>query len=78
MLTHPQLSSGTLLELRIALPDGEWPLAVERARVTDSQWDACSIAFISVHSREHQRLRDFLLKPVTLQEAPRRLISLRP
>ncbi len=32
ILSHPQPAPETLFELRIALPDGHWPLIVERAQ----------------------------------------------
>ena len=74
ILSHPQPSPKTLFELRIALPDGNWPLIVERAQVTESQWDAFTVEFLSVPLRDQQRLREFLAKPVAHIGAPHRLM----
>lgn len=72
ILSHPQPAPETLFELRIALPDGEWPLRVERAQVIESQGDAFIVEFLRVPLRDQQRLRDFLAKPVALVGAPHR------
>ncbi|MBA2485314.1 MAG: PilZ domain-containing protein [Nitrospira sp.] len=74
ILSHPQPAPETLFELRIALPDGHWPLIVERAQVIESQWDAFTVEFLSVPLRDQQRLRNFLAKPVTRVGPPHRLI----
>jgi hypothetical protein len=40
-----QPQPGASLELRLYLPDTEWPLAVHHAEVTWSHWDCFTVEF---------------------------------
>ena len=55
---HP--SAEAALELRIYLPDGEWPLRVDRAHVTWGHWDSFTVEFVSLPARDQERLRTYL------------------
>jgi hypothetical protein len=51
-----------VLELRIYLPDGEWPLRIDLAKVTWGHWDAFAVEFLSMPAEDRQRLQDYLLE----------------
>ena len=67
ILTHHRPAVGTILELRIALPDGEWPLRVDHAHVTGSQWGAFSADFMSLPPRDKARLHQYVRDAAALQ-----------
>lgn len=64
---HPLLEA--TLELRIYLPDGEWPLRIDRAEITDGQSDSLTIEFLSLPAREQERLMTYLATDHTLVHA---------
>jgi hypothetical protein len=67
-----QVPNGEALELRIYLPDSEWPLRIDHAKVTWGHWDGFTVEFLNIAAKEKQRLQAYLANaPV-----PRRGISL--
>lgn len=48
------------LELRLYLPDGGWPLRVDRAHITWGHWDSSTVEFLSMPAHEKQRLLNYL------------------
>jgi hypothetical protein len=60
ILTTEHPACDTLLELRIYLPDGEWPLRVDRAQMTWGHWDSFTVDFLSLPAGDQQRLREYL------------------
>jgi hypothetical protein len=54
---HP--ASDARLELRLYLPDGEWPLRVEDAHITEAYRDSFTVEF-TLPARDHERVRQFL------------------
>ncbi len=55
-----------VLELRIYLPDGEWPLTVDRAHVTWGHWDSFTVEFVNLPARDQARLHAYLASEQTL------------
>jgi hypothetical protein len=60
-----ELPETDALELRIYLPDGEWPLRIDLAKVTWGHWDGFTVEFLSMPAKEQQRLQDYLATTVT-------------
>lgn len=48
------------LELRIYLPDGEWSLQINRAKVTWGHWEGFTVEFLSLPAKDQQRIEAFL------------------
>lgn len=57
------------LELRLYLPDGDWPLRVDRAHITWGHWDSFTVEFLSLSVREKQRLLNYLAATQALVNA---------
>lgn len=60
ILSAHHTASGEALELRIYLPDGEWPLRIDRAKITREQWDSITVEFLDLPVRDQERLRTYL------------------
>ena len=58
-----------VLELRIYLPDGEWPLIIERAHITWGHWDSFTVEFVSMPDRDQARLNAYLATDHALEPA---------
>lgn len=60
ILTSHHPTPEAALELRIYLPDGEWPLRVDRAHIAWGHWDSFTVEFLSLLARDQQRLQVYL------------------
>lgn len=58
--TPLHLDSAAMVELRIYLPDGHWPLAIDRARITWSHWTSFSVEFVTLSAEVQSRLENHL------------------
>ena len=58
-----------VLELRLYLPDGEWPLSVECAHVTWGHWDSFTVEFVNLPARDQARLKTYLAADQALMPA---------
>jgi hypothetical protein len=58
-----------VLELRIYLPDGEWPLRIDHAKVSWGHWDGFSVEFVDMPAVDQRRLQELLSAESMLQEA---------
>ena len=58
-----------MLELRIYLPDGEWPLRIDRAKVTWIHWDGFTAEFLEMPAADQRRLGEYLWAESLLQAA---------
>ena len=58
-----------VLELRLYLPDGGWPLTVDRAHITWEHWDSFAVEFISMPARDRARLNAYLATDHALEPA---------
>ena len=69
ILTTHHPAADAVLELRIYLPDGEWPLRVDRAQITWGHWDLFTVEFASLPTRDQQRLKTYLATDQALVHA---------
>jgi hypothetical protein len=60
ILTAHHPGPDAVLELRIYLPDGEWPLRVDCAQITWGHWDSFTVEFASLPTRDQERLKTYL------------------
>jgi hypothetical protein len=58
-----------VLELRIYLPDGQWPLRIDHAKVSWGNWGGFAVEFIDMPAADQRRLREYLHTVSLLQEA---------
>lgn len=58
--TRHHLPPDSRLELRIYLPDGQWPLRVECAQIIDHQRDSITVSFLQLSTREQEHLDEYL------------------
>lgn len=58
-----------VLELRIYLPDGKWPLIIERSHITWGHWDSFTVEFVSMPALDRARLNAYLATDHTLELA---------
>lgn len=58
-----------VLELRLYLPDGEWPLIVDRAHITWGHWDSFTVEIISMPDQDRARLNAYLATDHVLEPA---------
>lgn len=58
-----------VLELRIYLPDGEWPLIIDGAHITWGHWDSFTVEFVSMPDRDRARLHAYLATDHALEPA---------
>lgn len=58
--TRHHLPPDAALELRIYLPDGQWPLRVDRAQVIDHQRERITVSFLQLSVQERDRLHEYL------------------
>jgi hypothetical protein len=59
ILTSYHPASDAKLELRLYLPDGEWPLRVEDAHINWAHWDSLTVEF-TLPARDQERVRQYL------------------
>ncbi len=69
ILAAHQPAADAALELRIYLPDGEWPLRVDRAHITWEHWDSFTVEFASLLTRDPERLKSYLATDQALVNA---------
>lgn len=69
ILTDHHPAPDPVVELRIYLPDGEWPLRVDRAHVTWGHWDSFTVEFVSLSAQDQQRLKTYLATDQALVNA---------
>lgn len=60
ILTAHSPASEAAIELRIYLPDGQWPLRVDRAKITWRHWDSFTVEFLHLPTRDQERLQQYL------------------
>ncbi len=65
--SHP--APEPMLELRIYLPDGEWPLTVHRAHITWGHWGSFTVEFVSLPAQDQVRLKAYLATDQALVNA---------
>ena len=58
-----------VLELRIYLPDGDWPLRIDHAKVSWGNWGGFAVEFIDVPAADQRRLREYSHTESLRQEA---------
>lgn len=58
--TRHHLPPDSTLELRIYLPDGQWPLRVECAQIIDHQREKITVSFLQLSTQEQARLHEYL------------------
>lgn len=58
--TRHHLPPDSTLELRIYLPDGQWPLPVDCAQIIDHQRQQITVAFLHLSPCERERLEEYL------------------
>ena len=64
-----QIPDGEALELRIYLPDGQWPLRIDRATMSWGHWDEFTVDFVDLPAAEQRRLEAYLSTESLLQAA---------
>jgi len=69
--TSGSLPLGTIVQLRVALPDGNPPLSLS-ARVMETSSDAVGVSFFNLRDQQAQRLKDLL--DSFLQQEPQGLL----
>ncbi len=69
ILTTAQPDLDVTLELRIYLPDGEWPLHVDSAQITWGHWGSFIVEFVNLPAHDHARLTTYLATQQTLVKA---------
>ncbi len=57
------------LEMRIYLPDGEWPLRIDLAKVSWGHWDGFAVDFVDMPAEDRRRLREYLYRDSPLEAA---------
>lgn len=67
--TPLHLDSSSMVELRIYLPDGHWPLRIDRARITWSHWTSFSVEFVTLSAEDQNRLEAYLATNQELERA---------
>lgn len=58
--TRHHLPPDATLELRIYLPDGQWPLRVNCAQILDHRREHLTVSFLQLSAREQARLHEYL------------------
>jgi hypothetical protein len=64
-----QIPQAEVLELRIYLPDGHWPLRVDQAKVSWGNWGGFAVEFVDMPAADQRRLREYLQTESMLQAA---------
>ena len=59
-IRSPHLPDSSEVELRIYLPGSDWPLRVDQAKVTWGHWAGFTVEFLSMPTRDQQRLQHYL------------------
>lgn len=60
--TSHQPEADMLLELRVYLPGGAWPIRVNQAEIIWSHWDEFTVEFIDLSMSDRDQLQHYLIE----------------
>ncbi|ULA68828.1 MAG: hypothetical protein LZF62_380014 [Nitrospira sp.] len=69
--TPLHIDPAAMVELRIYLSDGQWPLRIDCARITWSHWTSFSVEFVTLSAEDQSRLEAYLASSQDLEGTSR-------